>query len=64
MLRPSKAKVLGEPALVTPQPIVQCQLHKAKTGNNVTFSPYCLYNRLKDEKSDECELERFTLINH
>ena len=30
--------------------------HKLKTGNNVTFSPYCLYNRLKDEKGDECKL--------
>lgn len=29
--------------------------HKLKTGNNVYFSPYCLYNRLKDEKGNECK---------
>lgn len=30
--------------------------HKLKTGNSDYFSPYCLYNRMKDEPGNECNI--------
>jgi len=30
--------------------------HKLKTGNTISFSPYCLYNRMKKEPNNECNM--------